>query len=83
MSTHTLRQTKALWLPAIIALALLMTLAACGGSDEPTAPPTSGATAAPTADETPQGPSPGSVAGDREILVALYNALDGPELGGQ
>ena len=41
MNAYTPRQIKALWLPAIIALALLMTVAACGGSDadpDPTPP---------------------------------------------
>ena len=69
---------KAPSLPAIIALALLMALAACGGSDAPQGPATSATTAAPTADQTPLGPPPGSVATDREALIAVYNALDGP-----
>ena len=66
-----------LLLPAT-ALALLMTLAACGGPDAPTSPTTSDNAAVPTADETPLGPAPGSVDMDREILIAVYNALDGP-----
>ena len=77
MNVTILQRTEELLLPAI-ALALLMMFAACGGSDAPTAPSTSGTTAAPTADETPLGPPPGSVAEDREILIAVYNALDGP-----
>ena len=70
-------------IPALALFILLMTLAACGGSDEPTTSgtsgttATSGATAFPT--RTPLGPAPGSVATDREALVAVYNALGGAD----
>ena len=53
-----------------ITLALLMALAACGGSDEPTSPTASGTTASPSTDA-------GTVATDRAALVAFYNAMDG------
>ena len=76
-----------------LALLLPLMLMACGGSDEPTDGPASGGatdepsatprsetTAAPATDEaeTESAPPPGSVAEDREILIAVYNALDGP-----
>ncbi len=64
-----LQRTRKLLLPAI-AVALLMTLAACGGSDAPASPSESGTTAAPATDE-------GTVATDRAALVAFYNAMDG------
>ncbi len=76
MNLTILQRIGGLLLPAI-ALALLTTLAACGGSDAPQAPATSATKAAPT-DQTPLGPPPGSVATDREALIAIYNALDGP-----
>ena len=52
-----MQRTRKLLLPAI-AVALLMTLAACGGSDAPTSPSTSGTTSAPATDA-------GTVATDR------------------
>ena len=65
------------WLPLIAALLLATILAACGGD----AAPGEDATTAPTtteATERESAPPPGSVATDREALVALYNATDGP-----
>ena len=53
---------------------------AASGNGQPTAQPTPAteqATTAPAADETQLGPLPGSVAEDREALIAVYNALDG------
>ena len=65
------------WLPLIAALLLATILAACGGD----AAPGEDATTAPTtteATERESAPPSGSVATDREVLVALYNATDGP-----
>ena len=65
------------WLPLLAALLLATILVACGGD----AAPEQDTTAAPTATEATEResvPPPGSAARDREILVALYNALDGP-----
>ena len=77
----------------IFALALLLPLLllACGGSDEPTdgtsseratdepsASPRSETATALATEEVESAPPPGSVAEDREILIAVYNALDGP-----
>ena len=72
-------------LSVVLALALTAALVACG-SDEPSgvtgpdrtaSPPTEtpGSGDAPTATDAP---APGSPATDREILVTVYNALDGP-----
>ena len=69
MNVSISHQTRGLLLPAI-AVALLMTIAACGGSDAPASPSTSGTTAAPATDA-------GTVATDRAALVAFYNAMDG------
>ena len=59
------------------ALILVALLAACGGDvvpgeDADTAAPATEAT------ERVRAPAPGSPATDREILVTVYNALDGP-----
>ena len=60
-----------------LALILVALLAACGGDavpgdDADTEVPATEAT------ERERAPAPGSLATDREILVTLYNALDGP-----
>ena len=62
----------------VLALALTAALAACG-SDEPSTSSTSGTAAAPATGgaESESPPSLGSVATDREVLVAFYNAMDG------
>ena len=62
---------------AALALILVALLAACGGDavpgeDADTEVP------APEATDRVRAPAPGSPATDREILVTLYNALDGP-----
>ena len=64
-------------LSVVLALALTAALAACGsdaapGEDATTAAP------APEATDRVRAPAPGSPAPDREILVTVYNALDGP-----
>ena len=82
-STRTARYVTLL--SVVLALALTAAVAACG-SDEPSgvtgpdrtaSPPTEtpGSGDAPTATDAP---APGSPATDREILVTVYNALDGP-----
>ena len=60
-----------------LALILVALLAACGGD---ALPGEDAATAAPAteATERERAPAPGSPATDREILVTVYNALDGP-----
>ena len=60
-----------------LALSLVALLAACGGD---AVPGEDAATAAPTteATERERAPAPGSPETDREILVTVYNALDGP-----
>ena len=62
----------------VLALALTAALAACG-SDAPSTSSTSGTAAAPATEgaESESGPPQGSVATDREVLVAFYNAMDG------
>ena len=63
----------------IRALALILaTLTAACGSDAPSTSPTSGTTAAPATEgpESETAPPQGSVATDREVLVAFYNAMD-------
>ena len=62
---------------AALALSLVALLAACGGD---AVPGEDAATAAPAmeATERERAPAPGSPATDREILVTVYNALDGP-----
>ena len=77
MDATILRQIKAL-LPHALALVLLVALMACGDSDStPKAeePTTASATEEAGPERTPE---LGSPATDREILVAIYNALDGP-----
>ena len=77
--TGTRTARYATLLSVVLALALTAALAACGGSDAPDDRSiVVGGTVAPAADKTPLGPPPGSVATDREILVTVYNALDGP-----
>ena len=64
----------------IRALALILaTLTAACGSDAPSTSPTSGTAAAPATEGAESGSAPpqGSVATDREVLVAFYNAMDG------
>ncbi len=70
-------------LPLAISLILLTTLTACG-ADTPSDSPTSGTGAAPATQGSESGsaPLPGSVATDREALVAFYNALGGPNWEG-
>ena len=65
-------------LSVVLALALTAALAACG-SDAPSTSSTSGTAAAPATEgaESESGPPQGSVATDREVLVAFYNAMDG------
>ena len=71
-------------LSVVLALALTAALAACG-SDAPSTSQrvhgasTSGTAAAPATEgaESESGPPQGSVATDREVLVAFYNAMDG------
>ena len=63
-------------LPPVALILLLALLAACG-SDAPSVSPTSGAAAPATEGESESAPPPGSVAMDREVLVAFYNAMDG------
>ena len=72
-------------LSVVLALALTAALVACG-SDEPSGVPGPDRTASPPT-ETPgsgdaptatDAPAPGSPETDREILVTVYNALDGP-----
>ena len=62
---------------AALALILVALLAACGGD---AVPGEDAATAAPAteATERERAPAPGSPETDREILVTVYNALDGP-----
>ena len=62
---------------AALALSLVALLAACGGD---AVPGEDAATAAPAteATERERAPAPGSPETDREILVTVYNALDGP-----
>ena len=62
----------------VLALILAALSAACG-SGAPSDSPTSGSAAAPATDgaESESGPPLGSVATDREVLVAFYNAMDG------
>ena len=64
----------------ICALALILaTLTAACGSDAPSTSPTSGTAAAPATEGagSESAPPQGSVATDREVLVAFYNAMDG------
>ena len=71
------------WLTALrlgaLALILLAVLAACGGSDSSEEGPIVDTRGTPTTAETEgeRTPPSGSAAMDREILAALYNALDG------
>ena len=60
-----------------LALILVALLAACGGDAGPEEDATTAAPAT-EATERERAPAPGSPATDREILVTLYNALDGP-----
>ena len=63
---------------ALMAALLLATiLAACGGDAVPGEDADTEAPA-PEATDRVRAPAPGSPASDREILVTLYNALDGP-----
>ena len=75
-STRTTRYVTLL--SVVLALALTAALAACG-SDAPSTSSTSGTAAAPATEgaESESGPPQGSVATDREVLVAFYNAMDG------
>ena len=73
-----MRTITRLTLTITITLILLLALAACGDSepadgaaDTATAPQTRGT-------EQESAPAPGSTETDREILITLYNALDGP-----
>ena len=61
----------------VLALILVALLAACGGD---AVPGENADTEAPASEATDRvrAPAPGSVATDREILVTVYNALDGP-----
>ena len=60
-----------------LALILVVLLAACGGDAVPGENADTEAPA-PEATDGVRAPAPGSVATDREILVTVYNALDGP-----
>ena len=60
-----------------LALILVALLAACGGDAVPGENADTEAPA-PEATDRVRAPAPGSVATDREILVTVYNALDGP-----
>ena len=62
----------------VLALILAALSAACG-SDAPSTSSTSGTAAAPATEgaESESAPPLGSVATDREVLVAFYNAMDG------
>ena len=60
-----------------LALILVALLAACGGDAVPGEDADTEAPA-PEATDRVRAPAPGSLATDREILVTLYNALDGP-----
>ena len=62
---------------AALALILVALLAACGG-DAVTGEDADTEAPAPEATDRVRAPAPGSPATDREILVTLYNALDGP-----
>ena len=62
---------------AALALILVALLAACGGDAVPGEDADTEAPA-PEATDRVRAPAPGSPASDREILVTLYNALDGP-----
>ena len=62
---------------AALALILVALLAACGGDAVPGEDADTEAPA-PEATDRVRAPAPGSPETDREILVTVYNALDGP-----